>query len=106
MPIQYFTKTIFLFKKQGMKEYFSIFLVAHLFFSINSQTEPILTSWKRSNGTGYNKIEADVTCIRYSSNYVYIQATGIPSYSIGKLIFLSGILKKYKNSSREEKIIM
>jgi hypothetical protein len=46
---------------------------------------PELSAWLRNTTgtTGYNNISADVQQVRYSDNYVYINSTGIPSYSIG-----------------------
>src|SRR5919199_4147005 len=46
---------------------------------------PELAVWMRNTtgATGYNGIPANVQQVRYSDNYVYINATGIPSYSIG-----------------------
>jgi hypothetical protein len=46
---------------------------------------PELSVWMRNTtgATGYNNIAADVQQVRYSDNYVYVNSTGIPSYSIG-----------------------
>ena len=33
--------------------------------------------------TGYNGLPANVQLVRYSANYVYVSASGIPSYTIG-----------------------
>ncbi|MDQ3818637.1 MAG: hypothetical protein M3362_13300, partial [Acidobacteriota bacterium] len=46
---------------------------------------PELSVWMRNTtgATGYNNIAANVQQVRYSDNYVYVNATGIPSYSIG-----------------------
>lgn len=46
---------------------------------------PELSSWLRNtNGrVGYNNIPADVQQVRYSANYVYVNSTGIPAYTIG-----------------------
>ncbi|HEX8749396.1 MAG TPA: YHYH protein [Pyrinomonadaceae bacterium] len=46
---------------------------------------PELSVWQRNTtgATGYNNIPSDVQQVRYSDNYVYINSTGIPSYSIG-----------------------
>jgi hypothetical protein len=46
---------------------------------------PALAVWMRNTtgATGYNNIAANVQQVRYSDNYVYINSTGIPSYSIG-----------------------
>lgn len=46
---------------------------------------PELASWKLNvdGTTGYNGLPADVQRVRYSDNNVYVNASGIPSYSIG-----------------------
>ncbi|HEX8097929.1 MAG TPA: YHYH protein, partial [Pyrinomonadaceae bacterium] len=46
---------------------------------------PELSSWKinTTGATGYGNSLADVQQVRYSDNYVYVNSTGIPSYSIG-----------------------
>src|SRR5215510_10274212 len=46
---------------------------------------PELSSWKinTTGAVGYHNITADVQQVRYSDNYVYVNSTGIPSYSIG-----------------------
>ncbi len=46
---------------------------------------PELSTWLRNtNGRiGYNNIPADVQFVRYSPNYVYVNSTGIPAYTIG-----------------------
>src|SRR5438876_9363197 len=46
---------------------------------------PELSSWKinTTGAVGYNNILADVQQVRYSDNYVYVNTTGVPSYSIG-----------------------
>lgn len=51
--------------------------------SIKAQTNPIITAWSKSTGTGYNGYKANVTKIQYSSDYVYISTSSIPGYSIG-----------------------
>src|SRR5438132_241791 len=46
---------------------------------------PELYSWQlnTTNAVGYKNLSADVQQVRYSDNYVYVNSTGIPSYSIG-----------------------
>ena len=46
---------------------------------------PTLSSWKlnRVGLTGYNGITANVQQVRYSNDYVYVNSTSIPTYSIG-----------------------
>ncbi len=53
--------------------------------SISAQTTPEITSWKlnKTGATGYNGLPADVQKVQYSATYVYINASGIPSYTIG-----------------------
>jgi hypothetical protein len=55
------------------------------FVALSAQTTPELTSWKlnKTGATGYNGLPADIQRVRYSTNYVYVNASGIPSYSIG-----------------------
>ncbi|MCU0426196.1 MAG: YHYH protein [Candidatus Kapabacteria bacterium] len=53
--------------------------------TVLAQTAPEITAWKlnRTNATGYNGLPADVQRVQYSATAVYINASGIPSYSIG-----------------------
>jgi len=46
---------------------------------------PELSSWllNATGLTGYNGLPANVQQIRYSTGYVYVNASGIPSYTIG-----------------------
>jgi|GEM_PF-645882 len=46
---------------------------------------PEVTSWllNTTGQTGYMGATANVQQVRYSANYVYVNATGIPSYTIG-----------------------
>jgi hypothetical protein len=48
-------------------------------------SQPELVHWKQntSGAVGYNNIPADVQQVFYSTNFVYVKATGIPSYTIG-----------------------
>ncbi|MSR17903.1 MAG: YHYH protein [Phycisphaerales bacterium] len=47
--------------------------------------QPVITNFKlnTTGATGYNGILADVQSVQYSTNYVYVKATNIPSYTIG-----------------------
>lgn len=66
-----------------MKMIIFLFLVIFTTSTASSQT-PDLYSWRQNNTvTGYNGILADVQQVFYSANYVYVKATGIPSYTIG-----------------------
>jgi len=69
--------------KYNIKIFFDIYFIFFLFEFVYSQTDPIITSWKKSNGTGYSGITADVDKVQYSTSYVYVHTSGIPSYSIG-----------------------
>lgn len=53
--------------------------------SLPAQTTPEITSWKlnKTGVTGYGGFPADIQKVQYSANYVYVSASGIPSYSIG-----------------------
>jgi hypothetical protein len=75
---------------------FSVFLFVATFYSNgNSQTNPIITTWLQNTtktGTYYvsgnstkisNGILVNCQQVRYSTNWVYINATGIPSYPVG-----------------------
>jgi hypothetical protein len=46
---------------------------------------PELASWKlnTTGATGYGGLPAEVQRVRYSNNYVYVNSSGIPDYSIG-----------------------
>ena len=46
---------------------------------------PVIYSWKinLTGQTGYNGISANVQQVRYSANYVYVNCTDVPAYSIG-----------------------
>ena len=48
-------------------------------------SQPQLSSWKQNTtgAVGYNNIPADVQQVFYSTNFVYVKASGIPSYTIG-----------------------
>jgi len=47
--------------------------------------QPELSVWRQntSGAVGYNNITADVQQVFYSTNFVYVKASGIPSYTIG-----------------------
>lgn len=52
----------------------------------SSLSDPLLSSWVRCTGYGSGKgssILANIQKIMYSSNYVYVYTSGVPSYSIG-----------------------
>ena len=65
----------------------SAVLEVYTFFTfiqnIIAQTDPIITAWKKTTGTGYKGILANVDVIKYSNDFVYVHTSGIPSYSIG-----------------------
>ena len=52
---------------------------------VNPNVDPIVTSWKKA--TGYSpflpNVVADIRKIEYSSKYVYISFSSLPSYKIG-----------------------
>ena len=50
---------------------------------LSQSSDPLITSWKPCNGTGYNSIVTNVRKIRYTSSYVYINTGSIPDYTIG-----------------------
>lgn len=52
---------------------------------IFAQTTPEITAWKlnKTGTTGYGGNPADIQKVQYSTNYVYVNASGIPSYTIG-----------------------
>jgi len=62
-----------------------IFLLLLIFSASVIYSQPQLSSWKQNTtgATGYNGITADVQQVFYSANFVYVKATGIPSYTIG-----------------------
>lgn len=47
--------------------------------------QPELFTWKQNTTgvVGYNNIPADVSQVFYSTNFVYVKSSGIPSYNIG-----------------------
>lgn len=46
---------------------------------------PEVSSWIRNTtgATGYNGIQANCQTVQYSTNFVYVSATGVPAYNIG-----------------------
>jgi hypothetical protein len=66
-------------------KYFLV-LVSLILFNQSSQScsDPLITSWIKSTGSAKNGsakgLPADVQTIAYDTNYVYIYASGIPSY--------------------------
>jgi hypothetical protein len=63
---------------------FSLCIVFSLFDY--SLSDPLLTSWVRCTGYGLGNgsaVLANVQKIMYSSDYVYVYASGVPGYSIG-----------------------
>lgn len=82
--------------KQRMKNII-ITILSLLFIGVtNAQTNPAITSWlQNTNGTKgryyltgnftpiTSNIEANVQLVQYSTNNVYVKATGIPSYVTG-----------------------
>lgn len=71
------------------------FKVVRIFFSLiistnlikvqtNSiENDPTILSWIKSTGYDYSGILTNIDKVEYSSNYVSIHSSGIPSYSIG-----------------------
>jgi len=51
----------------------------------SSTLTPDIYAWKlnTTGATGFNNLPADVQQVRYSSNYVYINCSDVPSYTIG-----------------------
>jgi hypothetical protein len=54
-------------------------------FAAYAQLSPEITSWviNTDGSTGYSNIESNVQQVQYSNDFVYVSATGIPSYNIG-----------------------
>jgi len=48
-------------------------------------SQPELVNWRQntSGAVGYNNLPASVQQVFYSTNFVYVKASGIPSYTIG-----------------------
>jgi hypothetical protein len=61
------------------------FLSAVSVTAMSSAVPPVVTQWKMNTtgATGYGGHVADVTLVRYSTNFVYVTCSGIPSYPIG-----------------------
>lgn len=79
-----------------MKQIFTFFGIISLGISSIAQTNPIITSWLRNTTgiTGRHYVSgnstpitdatlANVQTVQYSTNYVYVTTTGIPSYITG-----------------------
>ncbi|GEM56305.1 hypothetical protein B0A58_15270 [Flavobacterium branchiophilum NBRC 15030 = ATCC 35035] len=76
-----------------MKKYILLLLLVSIY--TNAQTNPAITKWLQNNsqtGTYYvsgnstaisNGILVNCQQVRYSTNWVYVNATGIPSYPVG-----------------------
>jgi hypothetical protein len=47
------------------------------------ENDPTILSWIKSTGFGYSGILTNIDKVEYSSNYVSIHSSGIPSYSTG-----------------------
>jgi hypothetical protein len=70
-------------------------VVASVYFQGNAQTNPIISTWLQNTtktGSYYvsgnstkisNGILVNCQLVRYSTNWVYVSATGIPSYPVG-----------------------
>ena len=72
--------------KNSSKSFINIYFLIFLYEFAHYQADPILTSWKKSTGTGYAGITADVDKVEYTADYVSIHTSCIPSYSIGPWI--------------------
>jgi len=71
-----------------MKKLLPIFFLFLLFGSPSfgqSSSDPLLSTWKinSTDETGYDGITANVQKVQYSTSYVYISSTGVPSFNIG-----------------------
>lgn len=79
-----------------MKKLLLLLVMVNIATTAFSQTNPVITSWLRNttgimgrhyvqgNPTPINdNISANVQEVEYSANWVYVHATGIPSYIIG-----------------------
>ena len=47
------------------------------------ENDPTILSWIKSTGYGYSGILTNIDTVEFSSNYVSIHSSGIPSYSTG-----------------------
>lgn len=67
-----------------MKKFTTIIGSLLLLTALHAQG-PEITSWiiNTTGLTGYNGITANVQQVQYSANFVYVSASGIPSYNIG-----------------------
>ena len=60
-----------------------IVLLVNLLELSHAQTDPLIVKWKKSTGTGWGGITADIDLIQYSNTAVYVHCSGVPSYPIG-----------------------
>lgn len=58
-------------------------LACYLSVQCQQVTDPVITKWTKSTGTGYGGYLNNVNKIQYSNDYAYISTNSIPSYSIG-----------------------
>ena len=51
----------------------------------HAQYDPVISAWRvnLTGAVGFNNLDADVQQVRYSSTYVYVNSSSVPSYSIG-----------------------
>ena len=51
----------------------------------HAQYDPVISAWRvnLTGAVGFNNLAADVQQVRYSSTYVYVNSSSVPSYSIG-----------------------
>lgn len=63
----------------------TILLTVGARITTSAQTTPEITTWKlnKTGATGFNGLPADIQKVQYSATYVYVNASGIPSYTIG-----------------------
>lgn len=66
-----------------MKTFLVLILICLLDFSYQQLTDPLVTSWIPTNGTGFGNYYTNVISVKYSSKYVYVRTNSIPTYSIG-----------------------
>ena len=56
---------------------------------VNPNQDPVITFWKKA--TGYSpflpNVVADINKIQYSSKFVYVSFSSLPSYKIGKSFY-------------------
>ena len=51
----------------------------------HAQYDPVISAWRvnLTGAVGFNNLAADVQQVRYSSTYVYVNSSSVPSYPIG-----------------------